>query len=121
MRTIYAISGAVLGALTDLLINLLAAAMQQRAFQDQFSNQAIGWLIGLVVIGLLLGIYLGKQLEFEVAEKTTKTPAAKRSSTKRIQMTRLRALFSYHRLRGQGIELDDILSIGSVVIIDSRD
>lgn len=124
MRTIYAISGAVVGALTDLLINLLAAALQQRAFHEQFSKQAMGWLIGLVVVGLFLGIYLGKPLEFEVtAQPTQPQPAAtkKNRSTKRIQMTRLRALFSYHQLRGQGIELDDILSIGSVVIIDARD
>lgn len=123
MRTVYAIVGALFGGLTSLLLNLLAAALQQRTFQDQFSNQTIGWLIGLAVAGLLLGIYLGKPLEFEVADKITQTttPTPKRSLTKRVKMTRLRALFSYHRLRGQGIELDDILSIGSVVIIDSRD
>ena len=123
MRTIYAISGALLGAITDLLINLLAAALQQRAFEEQFSNRAIGWLLGLMVLGLVLGLYLGKPLEFEVAEKSTYAPAtaAKQRTTKRIKMTRLRALFSYYQLRGQGIELDDILSIGSVIVIDARD
>lgn len=123
MRTVYAIVGAILGGVTDLLVNLLAASLQQRAFQDQFSNHSIGWLIGLIIIGLLLGVYLSKMMEFDVAEKIMQSsrPAVKKSSTKRIKMTRLRAILSYNVLRGQGIELGDILSIGSVVIIDSRD
>jgi hypothetical protein len=35
-------------------------------------------------------------------------------------MTRLRALLSYGRLRGQGIALTDIMLWGSVLDIDTR-
>lgn len=124
MRILYAIIGALIGAATDVLINLLAAAVQQRAWgEQQFNNQAIGWLMGLAFGGLLLGLYLGKVLELPVV---TPTPAPtsrilKRNSANRVKITRLRALLSYNKLRGQGIELSDILSVGSVVIIDTRD
>jgi hypothetical protein len=38
-----------------------------------------------------------------------------------VEITRLKALLSYGKLRGQGIRLSDILLIGSRLDIDTRD
>jgi hypothetical protein len=117
-RPLYAIAGLILGAAVDLLINLLAAALQQQAFADQFSRQSIGWLVGFIVGGLLVGYWLSGPSR--VSPPASSQPALA-GSAQTVTLTRLRALLSYVKLRGKGISLGDVLSIGSRIDIDTRD
>jgi len=122
MRTIYAFVGMLIGALIDLAINLLAGVIQQRPFGVQLSSHGMGWLIGLIVTGLLLGVWLGAPVRVQPRANTaTPTLPAHRHAGQPMTLTRLRALLSYGRLRGQGIALADILLIGSVLDIDARE
>jgi hypothetical protein len=117
-RVSYAIIGLFVFAAVDLLINLLAAAVQQKAFDNQFSGLAIWWLVGLVVAGLLVGHWLGEKLRLPAA--TADRPATT-GSPQTVTITRLRALLSYAQLRGRGINLEDILLIGSRIDINTQD
>jgi hypothetical protein len=122
MRVIYAFVGVLIGALIDLAINLLAAAIQQRPFGAQLGRQGMGWLIGLIVAGLLLGVWLGATVRLQPRANTAApTLPTHRRAVQPMTLTRLRALMSYGRLRGQGIALADILLIGSVLDIDTRE
>lgn len=120
IRRNYALIGLIVGAAVDLLINLLAGAIQQRAFGDQFSSQSVLWLAGLAVAGLLIGYWLGGAVAVPAAAAPAQTPASP-AADKPVEITRLKALLSYGKLRGQGIRLSDILLIGSRLDIDTRD
>jgi hypothetical protein len=117
-RSLYAIAGLLIGALVDLLINLLAAALQQQAFADQFSRQSIWWLVVCIVGGLLVGYWLSGPVPVSPPDSSQPVLAG---SAQTVTITRLRALLSYVKLRGKGISLGDILSIGSRIDIDTRD
>ena len=77
----------------------------------------------MIIVGLLLGLWLGAPVRLQPRENAATrriaglTPAA---AAQPITMTRLRALLSYGKLRGQGIQLADIILIGSVLDIDTR-
>ena len=125
-RSLYAIAGLFVGAAVDILINLLAAGIQQRAFLTQFSDQALWILAGLAVLGLLVGFWLGAHIQVPAATPTqtaSNQPAStqKVSSQKQgtVTITRLRALLSYGKLKGQGIHLSDILLLGSRIDIET--
>ncbi len=117
MRAVYAFVGAIFGAAVDLAINLLAAAIQTRTPEEQFRQLPVSWLIGFIVIGLLAGLWLGKELILQPQPEAT---AAKPAATEPIKIRRLHAFLSYGRLRGQGIELKDIVLVASVLDVDSR-
>ncbi|HEX9924992.1 MAG TPA: hypothetical protein VGD99_20215 [Anaerolineae bacterium] len=109
-------------AAVDLVINLLAAAIQEQSFGDRFNQLSPWWLGGLAVAGLLIGYWLGTKVELEV---TGPTPAITQAPTvtkpkQTVTITRLRALLSYAKLRGQGVHLSDIVLIGARLDIDSR-
>jgi hypothetical protein len=72
------------------------------------------WLVGLIVAGLLAGFWLSGKIAVppKLSNSTTATGEPR-------QITRLAALLSYGRLRGEGIRLGDILLIGSVLDIDT--
>jgi hypothetical protein len=121
MRPLYAFVGALLGAIIDLIVNLLAGAIQQRPWGDQVLRHGMGWLIGLIVGGLLLGLWLGARVHLQPDDsRATSQASPQHRVTQPITMTRLRALLSYGRLRGQGIALADIMLCGSVLDIDTR-
>ena len=120
LRLLYAIVGAVLVIFVDLAVNLLAAAIQSRSFAAQFDSQSIWLLVSLAVAGLFLGWFFGGGVELPnpsqpAAPSQPTTPEPPRT------ITRLRALLSYAKLRGQGISLSDILLIGSKLDIDTRE
>jgi hypothetical protein len=120
MRTTYAFVGALLGAIINLAINLLAAAIQQRPLGASVL-QRIDWLIGLIVVGLVLGLWLGARVQLQPNDNgATLQTSPQHRVIQPITMTRLRALLSYDRLRGQGIALTDIMLCGSVLDIDTR-
>jgi len=123
MRTTYAIIGALIGAATDVTIAILAVAVQQRTFGDQFTGRGLLLLIGLVIVGVLLGIWLGGEIRVPPAPQVQqhKVRSKAKQVTVPVTMTRLRALLSYSKLRGQGIVLSDILLIGSTLDIDTRE
>jgi hypothetical protein len=105
----------------DLAVNLLAAAIQQRPLGDQVLRHGVGWLIGLIVGGLMLGLWLGARVQLQPNTSMAASQASpQRHVVQPVTMTRLRALLSYGRLRGQGITLTDILLFGSVLDIDTR-
>lgn len=121
-RIVYAIIGLLIGAAVDLLINLLAAAAQQRVFFDQFNDHSVWWLVGLTAVGLLMGYWLGEKLELTISETTqTKDVISSKVVPKTVSMTRLRAFFSYTKLRGKGIHLSDLVLIGSRIVVDTRE
>ena len=120
MRTTYAFVGALLGAIINLAINLLAAAIQQRPLGASVL-QHIDWLIGLIVVGLVLGLWLSARVQLQPNDNgATLQTSPQHRMAQPITMTRLRALLSYGRLRGQGIALTDIMLWGSVLDIDTR-
>jgi uncharacterized membrane protein YeaQ/YmgE (transglycosylase-associated protein family) len=121
VRIVYGVIGAAVGALVDLAINLLAAVIQARTPEEQFRQWPVAGLIGFIVVGLLIGLWLGKELVLQPQqpqERVTAGPGAPRPQP--IKIRRLRAFLSYGRLRGQGIELKDILLVASVLDVDSR-
>jgi hypothetical protein len=118
LRSLYAIAGLIIGAVVDLLINLLAAALQQQAFADQFSRQSIWWLAAFIVGGLLVGYWLSGPSRVSPPGSSQPVLAG---SAQTVTLTRLQALLSYVKLRGKGISLVDILSVGSHIDIDTRD
>jgi hypothetical protein len=117
-RFLYAIIGAVVVALTNVLINLISAAIQQRAFSSQFSDQAL-WVLGaLILVGLLLGYWLGGKIQVPSSSPSQPvSPATAKPDV--VTITRLRALFSYSKLKGKGIHLTDILLVGSRIDIET--
>ena len=120
MRATYAFVGALLGAIINLVINLLAAAIQQRPLGAAVLQQNVGWLIGLIVVGLVLGLWLSACVQLQPNySSTTPQTSPQHRVVQPITMTRLRALLSYGRLRGQGIALTDIMLCGSVLDIDT--
>ena len=121
MRTTYAIIGAFIGAATDVAIAILAVAVQQRTFGDQFSGRGLLWLIGLVIGGVVLGLWLGGEVRLPPAPQAQPHKEQAKTKPAPVTMTRLHALLSYGKLRGQGIALSDILLIGSVLDIDTRE
>ena len=118
VRFIYAIIGLFVGAGVDLVINLLAAAIQQRAFADQFNQQSIWWLVGLAVVGLFVSFWLGGKVQIQAPPATPTAPAAKPQT---VTVTRLQAILSAIKVRGQGIHLSDVFSFGSRIDIDTKD
>lgn len=120
IRRNYALIGLFVGASVDLVINLLAGALQQRAFGDQFSSQSVLWLVGLAVAGLLIGYWLGGAVAVPASAAPAHAPTSP-AADKPVEITRLKALLSYGKLRGQGIRLSDILLVGSRLDIDTRD
>lgn len=115
-KHIYAISWLIISAVVDLLIDLLAAAIQQRAFPAPLSNLAICILAGLTLVGLLISYWLGGTIKIPVS------PTSKSAHTERLEtvtITRLRAIFSYSKLKGKGIHLSNILLIGSKMDIET--
>lgn len=121
MRALYAFIGAFLGAMIDVAINLLASAIQQRPMGAHILQQGFGWLIGLIVGGLLLGLWLGARVSLQPQPSRVPQPVApQHCGAQPVTMTRLRALLSYGRLRGQGIALTDIMLWGSILDIDTQ-
>ena len=120
LRTLYAIVGAVLVIFVDLAVNLLAAAIQSRSFSAQFDGQSVYLLAVLIGAGLFLGWFFGGGVELPAQSHPT-APSQPATSEPPRTITRLRALLSYTKLRGQGISLSDILLIGSKLDIDTRD
>jgi len=120
LRTLYAIVGAVLVIFVDLAVNLIAAAIQSRSFSQQFDSQSVYLLAVLIGAGLFLGWFFGGGVEL-LAQSQTVTPGQSPTTEPPRTITRLRALLSYAKLRGQGISLSDILLIGSKLDIDTRD
>ena len=113
-RSLYAITGLIVGAAVDILINLLAAGIQQRILPGQLSIQALWILAGLALLGLLIGYWLGGKVEVSAPSISQPMPqSAPTTNTETITITRLRALLSYSKLKGQGIHLSDILLVGS--------
>ena len=124
MRITYGIIGALIGAATDVTIAILAVAVQQRTFGDQFTGRGLLLLIGLVIVGVVLGIWLGGEVRVRptaLQAQPRKVQSKAKLATTPVTITRLRALLSYGKLRGQGITLSDILLIGSPLDIDSRE
>ena len=124
MRITYGIIGALIGAATDVTIAILAVAVQQRTFGDQFTGRGLLLLIGLVIVGVVLGIWLGGEVRVRptaLQAQPRKVQSKAKLATTPVTITRLRALLSYGKLRGQGITLSDILLIGSTLDIDSRE
>jgi FtsH-binding integral membrane protein len=120
-RATYAFVGAVLGAIINLAINLLAAAIQQRPLGASVLQHNVDWLIGLIVGGLVLGLWLSARVQLQPNDsRATPQTSPQHRVVQPITMTRLRALLSYGRLRGQGIALTDIMLWGSVLDIDTR-
>ncbi|MDJ0900585.1 MAG: hypothetical protein QNJ55_17420 [Xenococcus sp. MO_188.B8] len=117
-KIVYAIIGLFVGAAVNILLNLLSAAISQKLFSDQFSQQSIWWLVAFAIIGLLIGQWLGNKITLPVAETRQRT--IERNS-RPVTMTRLMALLSYGKLRGKGIQLKDILLVGSRIDIDTND
>ena len=124
MRITYGIIGALIGAATDVTIAILAVAVQQRTFGDQFTGRGLLLLIGLVIVGVVLGIWLGGEVRVRptaLQAQPRKVQSKAKLAPTPVTITRLRALLSYGKLRGQGITLSDILLIGSTLDIDSRE
>ncbi len=122
MRILYAFVFGLIGACVDLAINLLAGVMQQKSPRLFLGQHGIGLLITLIVFGLLLGVWFGATVRLQPRiNSTTPAPPTRQGVAYPIALTRFRALLSYGRLRGQGITLADILLIGSVLDIDSRE
>jgi hypothetical protein len=122
MRPLYAFIGALLGAMIDLAVNLLAAAIQQRPLGDQVLRHGAGWLIGLILSGLVLGLWLGTRVQLQPNDSAATPQASPQHHVNQsITMTRLRALLSYGRLRGQGIALTDIVLCGAIIDVDARE
>lgn len=122
-RAVYAIAGLFLMAGVSLAINLLSAAVQQIAFAAGFGTAAIISLVVFSIVGTLGGYWLGKELELPLAAASplpAGTQPAVVSQPRALKITRLRALLSYAKLRGMGIDLNDILLIGSRLDIDTR-
>lgn len=134
MRTIYAIVGAVVGIGVDLAVNLLAAVIQARTPAAEFAGWSVWILTTLILAGALIGWWLGKMLVLyptqQASDKAETQPSHVRRLTSGpnagqwyvgdpIRIRRLTALLSYTRLRGQGIELQDVLLIGSRLDIDT--
>lgn len=115
MRVGYALAGAAVAVLIDLALNLLVAILQVRTPVEQFSQISVGWLVVLIVAGLLAGVWLSGKIAVPLVLPSPTTAAGEPQ-----QITRLAALLSYGRLRGQGIRLGDILLIGSVLDIDTH-
>jgi len=120
MRAFYTIVGAVLVIFVDLGVNLLAGAIQSRSFSEQFDLQSIWLLAVLIGAGLFLGWFFGGGVELPVAKQPA-APGQPATTEPPRTITRLRALLSYTKLRGQGISLSNILLIGSKLDIDTRD
>ena len=118
MRAVYALAGALIGAAVDLAINLLAATIQARTPAEEFAQRPAWTLIAFIVVGLLAGLWLGK--EILLPPTPVKASPVDIAPVKQIKIRRLLALLSYGRLRGQGIELSDILLVGSILDIDTR-
>ena len=122
-RAVYAIAGLLFAAGADLAINLLGAALQQVTFADQFDTAATVFLVAISVVGTLAGYWLGRELEIPLPATPSSTTGAQPASTDpsgTLKITRLRALLSYAKLRGMGIQVKDILLIGSRLDIDTR-
>lgn len=120
LRLLYATVGAVLVIFVDLAVNLIAAAIQSRSFSAQFDSQSVYLLALLIGAGLFLGWFFGGDVEVPATTRPAapgQPPVIEPPRT----ITRLRALLSYAKLRGQGISLSDILLIGSKLDIDTRD
>jgi len=113
MRFLYAVVGAILLTLAGVAGNLTAAVIQARTPPTDFAQWPLGWLLVLAVIGAMLGAYFGTKVELR--PRTDSSQIAQP-----VKITRLQALLSYGRLRGQGIELRDILLVASVLDIDTR-
>ena len=94
---------------------------KQKVFLDQFNNQSIWWLIGCLVLGLLVGLWLSVKVALNPqASSSSVSTSPLQRQPERVKMTRLMALLSYGKLRGQGIQLKDILLIGSRIDIDTH-
>lgn len=117
-KPIYLILGAITGAIVDLLINLIAAGIQQHAFANQFGIQAILGLAFLALVGLLIGYWLGKPIQVPRYDiSSSQSLGGNKPDT--VTMTRLRAFWSYNKLKGRGIHLDRVTLFGSTNEIDT--
>lgn len=115
-RPVFGLSGMVIGAAVDIVLNLIAAAIQQQTLADQFAQHAIPQLVALALVGLLVGYWMGGPVHVPATVPTQPT----KGKLAAVSITRLRAMLSYGKLRGQGITLIDILLIGSKLDIDTR-
>ncbi len=115
-RSLYSMAGLIVAAVVDIILNLVAAAIQQQAFANQFTPNAIPQLVALALAGLLIGYWLGGLVHLPATVPAQST----QSRSAAVPITRLRALLSYAKLRGQGISLSDILLVGSKLDIDTR-
>ena len=121
MRAVYALVGAFVAVAIDLAVNLLAALLLARTPAEQLANLSVWWLVGVIGAGLLAGWWLGRKVVLHPASRAA-VPAdtqTRGTYTEGVRMTRLTALLAYGKLRGQGIDLQDILLIGSRLDIDT--
>jgi hypothetical protein len=121
MRRLFsALIGAVAFLVVDLTLNLLAAAIQARSFADQFTDRSIWILIVILVGGFVVGFWLSGMVTLPAQAVAAPLPAQP-SSARGVAISRFRAILSYGKLRGKGIKLSDILLVGAVLDIDTRD
>lgn len=125
MRIVYIIIGAVFGAGSNLLINLSSVSFvnQKSSSPTLFSSPWL--LVGMSVFFGAVAYWFSGLIEIPISAPTNNTIDSSSSANedveeKSIKITRLVALLSYSRLRGTGIKLNDILSFGSVLDVDSR-
>ncbi|MBN1992834.1 MAG: hypothetical protein JW953_09015 [Anaerolineae bacterium] len=109
----YIIIGAMLAMAVNVAGNLLSAGLEQRFFSSGFTTQSL-WGLGLFALaGGILGLWLSGPVTMPAP---TASPA---QPVQPVTITRLRALLTYIKLRGKGINLSDILLIGSKLDIDT--
>jgi hypothetical protein len=134
-RYVYTLAGVFTGLVVNIVANLLSAAIQQQVFSDKFNRLSTWWLVGCLVVGALIGWWLGEKIQLKPqpgaqTQTTTGSPTSQQptfpqqtnqGTTDKVTMTRLNALLSYGELKGKGINLSDILIIGSVIKVDTRD
>lgn len=118
-RGLYLVVGLFAGIAVNIALNLLSAAIQQKLFAGQFSTGAIWGLAIFAVVGSLLGLWLSGLVTIPANAAPAGTKPIPAADPNRVNITRLRALFSYTKLKGKGVTLTDILLIASKLEINT--
>ena len=117
-KLVYAFIGLLVGAAVNIMLNMIAAAIQQKAFSDHFNDQSIVILVALSLLGLIIGYWLGTAVD--VPESVINSHEQTQDSGKIVKVTRLMALWSFIRIKGKGITITDVVSLGSDIEIDTK-